>query len=497
MPKGVSLPVAPLAEGVTKVYSPTPTQARAMYSDKTFRVLVGPRGEGKTVCALMTLVVYAQERPPSRWPIKIALVRDTRRNLGITTAETIKEWLPVGRQSFWAGKEKEPEYCVIKFDGVPVLEFYFFGCDSPQDLSRFQSFECDGLWIEEPAPAADISGGVGVDVMLAGTSMRRSGDPIVVVSLNPPDEDHWTAYFWQLPGYSEPDWTAEEQAAAAWIRERSEVCILPPGENVHLTAKDPEYRERNLQMLTLAGRQDLVNRLVHGLVGNVQVGEPVTPEFGPQFLVEDVPNVKPGDRLLMSWDPQANPACVLWRPLSGVYCDVLATWQGLNMGVQQLIELLIKPWLALHVPPRYHLVHTGDPNMLKPDQSNSNVSATKVIVNLLGAQQWVSGPSSVDDRRLPLHSVLNRYQHGRPWVRVWRPHCRILVKALSGGWHYRKDASGRVVTREWVKNADSDVGEAFAYGCAYLYNKHDATSAMDTTRKRMSQRARDHRSDAL
>jgi hypothetical protein len=183
----------------------------------------------------------------------------------------------------------------------------------------------------------------------------------------------------------------------------------------------------------------------------------------------------------------------------GGYCDILAAWQGLNVGVQQLIEETIKPWMALHVPPRYHLIHTGDPNMIKPEQSNSNMSATKVIIRLLGIHLWVSGPSSREERRLPVHALLNRYHNNRPWIRICKPECAPLVRALAGGWYYRKDASGRVMTSEWVKNKESDIGEAFAYGCAYLYNKQDAESAVERHRKRVSQIGHrlPHRTDSL
>lgn len=484
------MPVSAPPDGA-KVYTPTPTQAQALWSDKTFRVLVSARGEGKTTTAYMCTNLYALQKPQSRWPLRVAVVRDTRRNLGITTALTIKEWSPEGETSFWVGKDKEPESCVVNGpEGTPLLEFYFFGVDSATDMNRFQSFECDAIWIEEPAPAADISGGISKDVLgIVVTSLRRGADPVVLISSNLPDEDHWLAVIWQLPGAHQPDLTEEEAVSYQWIRDRSIVCIIPPGENIHLTAKDPEYRERNYHMLMVAGRPDLINRLVHGKVGNVQVGEPVTPEYGSQYEVEVIPAARPGDRLLCSWDPEQSPSMVLWRPTPGSYCDILAAFQGINMGVQQLIEIQVKPWLDLHVPPRYQLIHTGDPNTLTADKSNSKISATKVILNLLGGREWISGPIGVEDRRLPMHTLLNRYHQGRPWIRIHKPHCAPLIKALASGWHYKKSPSGQIA-HHWVKDQWADIGESFAYGCAYWYTRQDADSTMQKYRAMLAQQAR-------
>src|SRR5262249_55640498 len=141
-----------------KVYTPTPTIARCMQSDKVFRLLVSARGEGKSTGSLMTIVSHAQQQPVSHWPMRVAALRDTRRNLGLTTAATIREWFPPHIASHWQGKDLEPEHCVLvlRKGGPALVEFFFFGMDSPADYSKFQSFEASAVWLEEPAPAADI-----------------------------------------------------------------------------------------------------------------------------------------------------------------------------------------------------------------------------------------------------------------------------------------------------------------------------------------------------
>jgi len=443
------------APGQVKIYTPTPTIARCMRSPAIFRLLVSGRGEGKSSGSLMTIVTHAQKQDPARWPLKFAALRDTRRNLGLTTAATIKEWFPEGLASFWVGKDLEPEYAQIRLhpEQNPVVEFFFFGCDNPRDYSKFQSFECDGVWMEEPAPAADISGGIPGDALaIAVTSMRKSAQPLVIIAENPPDGSDWTAQTWNLPGAEPTDWDLERQEAIERIRAQSEVFIIPKGENYHLDIKTPGYRERNRDMLLALGHADLVARLVEGKVGNVKIGEPVASNFRDEHLVDAVPPVQRGERLITSWDPKHSPACILWRVRPGGFCDIIAAFQGVNMGVKQLIEKTIRPWLALYVPDEVTFIHTGDPNTTNEDQSDSAMSAARVIIDLMGGEQWVPGPVSIEDRRLPMHDVLNRYHNGRPWVRIDRRHSKVLISALQGGWHYGRDPTGRVIKDRWVKS---------------------------------------------
>src|SRR5262245_17728716 len=256
--------------GQLKIYTPPPKSARRMRSPAIFRLLVSGRGEGKSSGSLMTIITHAQRQDPGRWPLKFAALRDTRRNLGLTTAATIKEWFPEGLASFWTGKDLEPEYAQIRLtpNSTPVVEFFFFGCDNPRDYSNFQSFYGDGVWMEEPAPAADISGGIPGDALaIAVTSMRKSAHPLVIIAENPPDGADWTAQTWNLPGAEPADWDAERQDAVERIRAQSEVFLIPKGENRYLDLKTPGYRERNRDMLLALGRADLVRRLVEGQVG--------------------------------------------------------------------------------------------------------------------------------------------------------------------------------------------------------------------------------------
>lgn len=364
--------------------------------------------------------------------------------------------------------------------------------NSSDDLSNFQSFEASGgVWVEEPAPAADVSGGVSEDVWATAiTSLRGAPNPRVQITMNPPDGGHWTAQLWKLPGARYIEVDPEQEKARDRIRANSDVIFFPVGENVQLEVKTPGYRQRNRDALIAVGRYDLLSRLAEGRIGEVQIGEPVTPEFSDRHIV-DALSMNEGEQLILGWDFGLTPACTITRLSPGGYLDVLAAFQGVNMGMRQLIERHIQPWFANNAPRNVRIIHTGDPNGIKRDDSNSNMSAVKVILEMLGGSNYIPGPVSTDERRTAIHEGLNRNVHGgSSWVRLDKRHCQPLIKALSGGAHYKKDASGTVIRDEWVKNIDANVMESFMYICHYVLRRLLQQSNEADWKKRQDQKRR-------
>jgi len=472
----------------SKVFTPNLSQHRIIYSNKLYRVLLSGRGEGKSTTCVITMGVHAmlhQAYLPIRW----AVVRDTRRNIGITTAQTVKMWYPPNQgASVWRGKADEPEYFEISYQGKRIIEAYCFGADSLTDLNRFQSLELGGVLIEEPCPAADISGGVAAEVFaIATTSLRQMPFPIFLIAGNMPDETHWVATTWGIPGADEPEWTPEERASIEDIRRQSEVVIIPKGENRALDEIAPGYRERNEAALRVAGHAELINRLVEGKVGTPKIGEAVTPEFRDVHIADGL-GIERGDRLILSWDWGLMPACVVARVSPLGHLDVVAAFQGRNEGVEQLIGRLIQPWLAIRRPfGGAPITHTGDPNGVTAEASNSRNSAVRKVLHMLGGT-FTPGPVSWDDRRDPTHQALNRYISGRPWVRIDRKEAAGLIRALDGGAHYKKDPSGNIIKDGVVKDFHSHVFEAFAYLCAFVVRERETTGQYDEWKKRQAAR---------
>lgn len=465
---------------LTLDYTPSPTIRRFIMSTAFYNVCCSSRGGGKTTGALMRTIVHAMDHEERYRPLKWACVRDTRKNLGLTTARTIREWCPEP-YAHWRGKAEEPESCTIYIKSKPVVTFDFFGVNSPADLDRFQSYEASGgIWIEEPAPAATnteyISSGIAESVLaMAVTSVRGAPWPSIQITMNPPSADHWTAQLWQLPGYEamgeiEEEMPEDQRRAREDIRSQSAVFMVPPTENA-AEKKTPGYTERNRQILLATGRTDMLARLVEGRIGYAQIGERVTPEFNASHIAHGM-HVLAHTPIQFFYDFGLSPTCIATQISPQGYWLIYKVFQAQNVGMKQLIQQQIQPWLASH-PEITHWSHGGGPEAVEREQSNSEESAMRTIIQLLGGA-YRAGPVSWAARRDAVHDALTRTPGGIPWVRVDAKGAALLVRCLDGGWAYPVDNAGHVRREKPDKrNRFDHIGDAFAHGCALLLKKTD------------------------
>ena len=453
-----------------------------------------------SVSCLIGMHYHVTQRvDPQYWPVRVAAVRDSRVNLGISTAPTIKEWFPPGQASHWWGKEQIPEVCRVRGnDGAWVLEVHFFGCDDEKAMSKFQGFSCGILWLEEPAPAATVSGGIEASVLgMGNTSLAQIPNPKVFIPMNPPDKTHWTVALW--PELVETSAASEAilddvdlQRARANIQAQSEVFYFPKGINAPFHAEHPGYHEGNRDLFLAMGRPDLVNRLVEGKVGSVQLGKPVAVNFSPAHVVPSLPSVAPHTSIMMSWDQPPQPACVIWRVTPGGYVDVLAAFLEANMGMQQFLSQHVKPWAVTHLTEVSRFQHTGDVMMTESDHSNSATSALKEVLAAFPGT-WQSAPTGQVERTEPMEQLLSRHYAGRPALRISQQWADPLILALEGRWHRNVTEAGEVVQTSWAKNVHANVGEAFGYGCWLLERMHGAESVMERWRRQIAQTARERK----
>lgn len=482
------LRVNPLTERdvLSFTYTPSPTCEQFIMRNALINLIYGPRGEGKTSAGLMAAIYHALQTPRPLWPLGWALVRDTRRNIGITTARTILEWIP-RPHSVWRGKQDEPESILILLDRQPCIQFDCFGVDSPQDLNRFQSYEASGgIWIEEPAPAATnsetLSSGIAETVLaVAITSARGSLHPRLQITMNPPSADHWTAQLFHLDGYEEAEnqelsMPPEQVAARQSLRAQSAIYAIPPGENTALDQKTPGYREKNRLALLATGRTDLAMRLVEGRVGYAAIGEAVTPDFGPHHLQRDL-QISRNGLIFLAYDYGLMPAVIMAQLDPHGRLLIPAAFVMENAGITQLIARHIRPWIAHTGASRW--VHIGGHEGVQREQSNSEETAVRTLIKELGGR-YIPGPVSWSARRDALREGLSRYVGTVPWVRIDPQGAAPLVRALSGAWHYPTDAMGRVShDLPYKRGTPPSLGDAFAHLLAVLLRRSERASRSD------------------
>lgn len=431
------------------------------------------------------MLSHALRQDPRKWPIPWVVCRDTATNLHRTTVPGAYKWetqckqamcFQIGqyasdgkiepemaqstmnslRSSPWVRLTKRSNTEVMwlrtgQFDakgGViwPVMA-YLFGMDQLKDISRFQSMELGGGWFEEPAPAAedDIGGGiqeVAWIVMLSSLNYEVDS-PRAQITMNPPDEDHWT---WRrfVTDNEEPD--------------NRILFNVPRGENRYL----PQWYREHIDK-ALKSRPDLHRRLVQGLPGFIQKGKPVATNFSEDVHVSKTPLVfaKFAKDMYIGWDTGHSPCAVGMQQTVTGHFNFLFCLVGENMGMQQFIDSMVKPYIATRIP-SVTFWHIGDPQAEVGSESDITDSPKMRILNSLGGY-WRSGPQKWPPRREAVHNSLNAMHMGRALVQIDKENCRPLIQALRGGWHYPEHSPETP-----KKDFHSHSGDSYAYLMAVL-----------------------------
>lgn len=309
-------------------------------------------------------------------------------------------------------KDGGRELTLVDGKGNGIWVAFLFGMDTPEDLNKLLSMQLGGFWVEEAAPAMqeDIGSGISEEVWSLGiTSLRHplmtdyaveflrewrgrfSGmtpndqkqgfllgalaqDPYgnfvprnrrAQITMNYPSEDHWTwVRFYE-----------EESADRALFR-------IPRGENEHI---DDQYRQNMAK--SLAGRQDLLDRLVEGRPAHVQLGVAVTPEYhdsyngGPWHRSDK--NLDPMVNLpvFRFWDGDLHPSTVFAQITPRGKFMVTDTLRGIEtgMGMKQFIDQQVKPLIQNRYSKIRQWRDLGDPTLKDRDPSDSSKTAAQMI----------------------------------------------------------------------------------------------------------------------
>ncbi len=485
---------------------PSETQEEFIRSHVLENCFMGPRGEGKTDGGIMAMTYHASLQDRKYRPIPWAIVRDTWKNLERTTYRSFMyPTCPTSLAYQLRGRIKERdggrELSLVDNKGNKIWVAFLFGMDTPDDMNKLLSMQLGGLWVEEAAPAMqeDIGSGISEEVWSIGiTSLRhplmtdkgveflkawegkfgmmtpndkRQGfllgaltkDPYgnfvprnrrAQITMNYPSEDHWTwVRFYE-----------EESLDRALFR-------IPKGENEHV---DNQYRENMAK--SLAGRQDLLDRLVEGRPAHVQLGVAVTPEYhesyngGPWHRSDK--NLDPMINLpvFRFWDGDLHPACVFAQITPRGKFMVTDTLRGIEtgMGMKQFLDQQVKPLIQNRYSKIRQWRDLGDPTLRDRDPSDSSKTAAQMIEKELnttyegGVLRW--GP-----RKEALKELLTRtLSDGEPMFVVSK-HEKILHRSLSGGWHYDKSSTGKVSDEPDNRDPNSHPVSGLSHGIAKIF----------------------------
>jgi hypothetical protein len=403
----------------------------------------GARGDGKTFGALWALVLHAVEHEAAGFPLPITVlgVRDTFANHRLTTHKSLTS-------PAWDGRwhlQGDGHVAVFQVDGQPLVRLELVGVDSPTDADRVRT-ECHLLWIDEPAPAMALSGGISEELYAIALSSQRleTHARVALLTSNYPEEEHWV---WQR-------FVEAPQPGTAYFR-------IPAGERA-----SPEYR-RELQV-AYATRPDLMRRLVLGQPGAVILGEQVAVGFNEEAHAPRGLQLRPDPSatLWLGQDGGLTPTTVIGQR-EGKRVKVLAALASEHDGIRWHFRSLVLPWLGEHAPWALEgeeaLRVVYDPSMDADGQGDTEANPLKIMRATLRAT-YRPGPVKWEPRHQALLNMLGALELGQPALQIDPVQARGLVRALIGGWHYPTGPDRRVRREEPVKNhPHSDYGDAFCY----------------------------------
>lgn len=451
-------------------WTPTIKQAiRAVARGEAPEVAIfGTRGDGKTQGVFGAMLMHAALHEQAGFPLPTTWmgVTDTFASHKIKTIPSME--LP-----FWKGtwrKEDSGHVMVGVVGGKEVVRLLLFGIEDQGAMDKVR-MEVHGVWFEEPAPAAVLVQSTGVNESAWGMALtsRRKGYQRftdgserpgshcypAVMTLNYPDEDHWT---WQrfMPGPGVRG-THPEDVKRLWFR-------VPPGERASAVQR-AEWTH------ALRDRPDLLRRLLEGQPGTIQLGAQVAEGFREDLHVSrDRLRPIPNEPLVLAQDFGHTPATIIGQPWRGTR-RVYAALTCEHGGIKQHLEQSVLPWLQVHAP----WALRNATSMIRGcydragetgEQTDIDVDPVGLLEKLLGGL-WYPGPVEWETRKGCLLQGIYAQgpTPGSVSLAIDPVDALPLVRALSGRWYYPQDRLGKV-SRDFPKKPNhpwEDVGDAFIY----------------------------------
>jgi hypothetical protein len=472
-------------------------------TDAIFRCVVGPVGSGKSftflASELMSIAMRQHVFPGTNIRrSRFAIVRNTTPELKSTT---IKTWLemwpedacgPLVYSSPIVHRVGIPER-----DGVPGMEaeFLFLGLDRPADIAKLRSLEVTAAGFNE---ISEIPRAVLMMMFrrIGRFPPKRAGieavQPCIIADSNSTDEDHWLARDFKNPPdgwkfYKQPPAVLEVEKRGARL-----VCVeandqryagleFPLEEGIRAAGKLWVVNPKAENLANLRARYyhdqlpgstlQQIQRDVQAKWVYVKDGQPVIPAYNDEVHSRDELPIldEPIEIGIDIGGGTLNPAAVIGqRHRRGsflIHREVI----GDGMGVRNFASL-IKHELAellrdaaaegkrLEVEQAW-----GDPAGDKRDE----VYETAVFDHLRteGIDARAAPSQDIPARIEAVQGLCERFIDGKPALMIHR-RCRLLRKALSGGWHFKRmqiAGEERFQDKPHKNHPDSDLGDALGY----------------------------------
>ena len=437
-------------------YTPTKTCKDFMASDSKMRVLMGPVGSGKSVASCFEVIRRASQQAPNKQGIRksrVAIVRETARQLQDTTIKTFLDWFPTGVCGNFMRTTKTFFFKV----GDVECEVMFRALDDADDVANLNSLELTFAWFNE---CRDIHPDI-MDAMskrIGRFPSAKDGGPSwfgMWGDTNPPTMDTW--WYYQMEGLDSKDGVSPNDNG--W-----QVFKQPSGRSPH--AENIENLPEGYY--DTQGRSDEYIRVyVDGEYGLSSAGQPVYKYFRPDYHIAGqtlrpiINGVRP---IVIGMDLGLTPAAVIGQQDPRGRTLILDEAVSFDMGIQRFVRTILKPLIFERF--------SGAPVMIICDPAGIQRAQTDErsavdIIKAEGLRVMPAKTNSVSARLSSVDDYLMRQVDGDAAF-LLDPKCTQLKAAMMGGYRFHKK-NGNI-----EKNKHSHVAEALQYLMLHINHASDA-----------------------
>lgn len=444
----------PRTEAAHFRYKPPGETVRLFMKSNAFvRGLRGPIGSGKSTACCAEIMRRATLQTPApdgirktRW----AIIRNTSPELRTTTMKT---WAQIIPERQWGNIRWSAPYTHHIRKGDVDCEVIFLGLDKPDDIKKLLSLELTGAWINEAreVPKAIVDG---VTSRVGRFPPPFEGGPTwwgVWMDTNAPDVDHWwpiLAGEAPMPDYLSYEESLMMQKPEGWefftqppaMFERKDATgmlegytLNPDGENV--TNLPPGYYDK-----LIAGKtRSWISIYVRNELGHEQRGKPVYKGFNEEFHVSrETLEPDPAFPFTVGVDFGLSPAAIVGQQDADGRWRMLREIIGVDMGAEKFCTILAKE-LARMVPKkdwRQRVKVYGDPSGNGRSDADENTAFRVFRAN--GIMVIPAPTNDLTPRVETVERLLGKVVNGRPGMLFCKTGCKMLIRALAGGYRYRQ-----------------------------------------------------------
>lgn len=428
-----------------KPFNADPTISEYIRSRALIRGIIGPFGSGKSVGSVMALVRMMHQQEPDEHGIRhsrMAIIRNTYRQLQDTTLNTVFDWLPNGV----AGRYKPSEHKFVIEYGDIKSEWLFRALDRPEDVDNLLSLEITGAWINEyreivMEALVNLLGRIGRYPDRETSRMRG----IIMDSNPPPMGSVWYELFEE--GIDPAVAEALEKALAGSVDGPRPLLgyFKQPGgkdENAENLDNLPEGYYDALIALNADRGEDWVNVHVHSQYGPDPSNLPVYPQYRSDLhSPEPFPHsINPGLPFYVGLDFGRTPAAVLLQRMKNLRWVVFSELTSENTTTDEFIPLM-DAWLQRWNVPKSEVICYGDPAGAHGAEQDRRTSFQ--ILRQAGYTIH-TGARTPEVRLGAVRGLLTSLIDGTPALMVDKRECPTLARGFAGEYKHKRNQEGEM-----------------------------------------------------